>query len=117
MLQHDGEKLGVIIDRTPKCHPEMAGEGIECVWAMSKLHCRKSPMALKRGKENFRNSARLSMSTESVLTLERCRKFSKRARRHIVNHNILDNELNVPVSLIEKMTIEKKSSECEGLCA
>lgn len=27
MLQFIGEKLGCIIDRTPKCHPEMAGDG------------------------------------------------------------------------------------------
>jgi hypothetical protein len=29
MLQHIGEKLGCFMDRTPKCHPEKAGEGIE----------------------------------------------------------------------------------------
>jgi len=29
LLQYHGRQLGVIIDRTPKCHPEMAGEGIE----------------------------------------------------------------------------------------
>ena len=92
----------------------MTGEGIECVWAMSKLHYRRLPKALKRGKKNFRNSVRLSMNTENVLTWERHRKFFKRARRHIVNYNILDNELNVPAgkktfSLIEKMTVERKS--------
>ena len=114
MLQHDGEKLGVIIDYTPKCHAEMDGEGIECFWSMSKLHCGRLPMALKRGKEKFRNSALLSMSTENVLTLERHSKFAKRACRNIVNHNILDNKLNVPsgkkkFSLIEKITFERKS--------
>jgi hypothetical protein len=29
LLQYYGQKLGVQVDRTPKCHPEMAGEGIE----------------------------------------------------------------------------------------
>ena len=56
------KKLVVIIDRTPKCHLEMASEGIEYFWAMSKLHCRTLPMELKRGNENFRNSVSLSMS-------------------------------------------------------
>ena len=28
LLQFHGNKLGVVIDRTPKCHPEIAGEGI-----------------------------------------------------------------------------------------
>jgi hypothetical protein len=32
LLQYHGRQLGVIIDRTPKCHPEMAGEGIEYNW-------------------------------------------------------------------------------------
>jgi hypothetical protein len=29
MLMVYGKQIGVTIDRTPKCHPEMAGEGIE----------------------------------------------------------------------------------------
>jgi hypothetical protein len=29
LLQYHGRQLGVTIDRTLKCHPEMAGEGIE----------------------------------------------------------------------------------------
>ena len=36
MLQFMGEKMGVIIDRTPKCTPELAGEGIEYSWACAK---------------------------------------------------------------------------------
>jgi hypothetical protein len=29
LLQYHGRMLGVKVDQTPKCHPEMAGEGIE----------------------------------------------------------------------------------------
>ena len=29
LLQYLGQKLGVTVNRTPKCHPELAGEGIE----------------------------------------------------------------------------------------
>jgi hypothetical protein len=36
LLQYHGRKLGVKVDRTPKCHPEMAGEGIEYDWAAAK---------------------------------------------------------------------------------
>ena len=34
-----GENLGVsvVVDRTPKGHPELAGEGIEYTWANSKI--------------------------------------------------------------------------------
>ena len=96
LLQHYREKLGVVVDWTPKCHPEMAGEGIEHAWACFKLHCRRLPLSQKRGKEKFRNSVRQSFCPHTVLTLDRCRKFAKRARRHVVNYDILDNELNVP---------------------
>jgi hypothetical protein len=34
LLQYHGRWLGVILDRTPKCHPEMAGEGIEYNWGV-----------------------------------------------------------------------------------
>ena len=77
----------------------MAGEGIEHAREASKLYYRRLPMDLKRRKDNFRNIARLHMSTDSILTLERCRKFYKRARRYIVNHNILDNEFSVPAEI------------------
>ena len=36
LLQYHGRFLGVIVDRTPKCHPEIAGEGIEYDWAAAK---------------------------------------------------------------------------------
>ncbi len=29
MLQSMGTKMGILVDCTPKCHPELAGEGIE----------------------------------------------------------------------------------------
>ena len=29
LLQLHAQKLGVSIDHSPKCHPELAGEGIE----------------------------------------------------------------------------------------
>mmetsp|Transcript_25228 Transcript_25228/g.45664 ORF Transcript_25228/g.45664 Transcript_25228/m.45664 type:complete len:156 (-) Transcript_25228:579-1046(-) len=44
LLQTIGANIGrdrgisVTIDRTPKCHPEVAGEGIEYCWAMSKIY-------------------------------------------------------------------------------
>ena len=40
LLQFHGQKLGVVVDRTPKCHPEIAGEGIEYIWSYSKcIYC------------------------------------------------------------------------------
>lgn len=52
-----GEELGciIIIDRTLKCTPEIAGEGIEYDydWAMAKMYYRKQRMIRKRTKTAF----------------------------------------------------------------
>ena len=49
MLQFYARHLGVMIDRIPKCHPEVAGEGIEYGWGTSKGWYRKQPLSQKRG--------------------------------------------------------------------
>jgi hypothetical protein len=36
LLHYHGQLLGAVIDRTPKCHPEMVGEGIEYNWGCAK---------------------------------------------------------------------------------
>ena len=41
--QYYGEELGSIMDRSLKCTPEIAGDGIEFDWAMAKLWYRKQP--------------------------------------------------------------------------
>jgi hypothetical protein len=48
-----GKQMGVTVDSTPKCHPEMAGEGIGYTWAGSKQSCRSSPLTLRRNKKGF----------------------------------------------------------------
>ena len=45
LLQYHGAKLGVVVERSPKCHPEIAGEGIEYGWALSKMAYRRSPIS------------------------------------------------------------------------
>ena len=44
MLQYYGKQLGLIIDQTPKCHPEMVGEGIEYSWGCGKNHFQAIPI-------------------------------------------------------------------------
>ena len=83
LLQYHGKKLGVTIDRTPKCHPEMAGEGIEYAWALAKLFYRAQSIREKRTKDKFRNLVRSSTSRVDVLNLNRIRKCSKRAREYM----------------------------------
>ena len=72
-----------LLDRTPKCHCEMAGEGIEYAWGCAKNYYRALPLEEnKRGKEKFRASVKKSISRD-ILTTARCRKFSRRARRYM----------------------------------
>jgi len=37
LLQTIAKKMGVAVDRTPKCHCELAGEGIEYSWGCTKI--------------------------------------------------------------------------------
>jgi hypothetical protein len=40
MLQLKASEMGVFMDRTPKCHCELAGEGVEYAWGCAKNHYR-----------------------------------------------------------------------------
>ena len=40
MMEFIGQKVGVEVILTPKCHAELAGEGVEYMWACSKNHYR-----------------------------------------------------------------------------
>ena len=47
LLQSNARKIGVSIERTPTCHAELAGEGIEYTWGFGKnFYCRQ-PLNLK----------------------------------------------------------------------
>ena len=52
MLQTMGRKIDILVDRKPKCHCELAGEGIEYSWGCSKNKYRLLPLSEKRKKEN-----------------------------------------------------------------
>jgi len=90
LLQYHGKTLGVTVDRSPKCHPEVAGEGIEYSWGCAKGKYRRLPIADKRKKENFRNSVRECLERTTVLTIERQRMFSKRARQYMLAYHSIE---------------------------
>jgi hypothetical protein len=58
MLQIKASEMGVFMDRTPKCHCELVGKGVEYAWGCAKNHYRQQPLKDKRGKENFRQTVR-----------------------------------------------------------
>ena len=48
-----GEHFGVDVDHSTKCHPELAGKGIEYSWGLAKSVYRRAKLADKKGKEIF----------------------------------------------------------------
>jgi hypothetical protein len=54
LLQTKGQEMGVLVNRTQKCHCELAGEGIEFSWGCAKNLYRRQLLKMERGKENFR---------------------------------------------------------------
>jgi hypothetical protein len=91
LLQAMGREMGITVDRTPKCHCELAGEGIEYAWGCSKNFYRSLHLNDKRGKENFRSCVEKSLSPE-VLTTARIRKFARRARQYICAYYMIYTE-------------------------
>jgi hypothetical protein len=66
---------------TPKYHCEIAGEGIEYAWGLSKKYYRNLEYSRKRGIVNFRRSIRESIDFVSVV---HARKFAGKVRRYML---------------------------------
>jgi hypothetical protein len=86
LLQYHGRQLGVTIDRTPKCHPEMAGEGIEGLCK----GVRWLPITEKRTKNKFCESVKKSIS-QDIMTIERQQIFSRQAWQYMLAYQAIDN--------------------------
>ena len=81
-LQHVGSELGVSVIITPKFHCELAGEGIEYSWGVTKGVYRRKPLNSKRSKESFKALVHECTSRE-ILSTKTVRKLSRRARAYI----------------------------------
>jgi hypothetical protein len=90
LLQYYAEKLGCTLDRSPKCHPELAGDGIEYIWAMAKIYYRNQPLKRKRTKHGFRALVDDCLSTTHNLTIDRVRKCSRRAREYMLAYKAFE---------------------------
>jgi hypothetical protein len=87
LLQSNGWKMGIIIDRMPKCHCELAREGVEYSWACAKNEFRRKPIRLKKkSKDLFKATVRECLSRE-------VRTFSKRAREYICAYHVLHEQM------------------------
>ncbi len=90
LLQYHGRLIGVLVDRTPICHPELAGEGIEYCWACSKGFYRwRLPLKSKKGKENFKKSVRQALSQKNLKT-GTVRLLSAKARSYMLAYLSID---------------------------
>jgi hypothetical protein len=124
MLQLKAMEMGLSMDRTPKCHCELAGEGIEYAWGCAKNHYRRQPLKDKRGKENFRQTVRKCFSRD-IVTTECIRMFSQHARAYILAYHKIrqeqltdssstsdsDNTTASPVN-VEKLLKKFKTHRC-----
>jgi hypothetical protein len=54
----------VKVDRTPKCHCKLSGEGIKYSWGCAKNFYQQQPISEKRKKENFWNTVRTCISVD-----------------------------------------------------
>ena len=69
--------LGAFIRLTPKCHPEIAGRGIEYAWGYAKLRFRRGINDAVAS--HLEENVKAALSRE-VLTINRIRKFARKAR-------------------------------------
>ena len=78
-LQYIGSKLGAIVDRTLKFHPELAGEGIEYSWGCTKSLYR---MLKLKGKRFFFGECVRHFISNDISTTDLVRKYSVNSRRY-----------------------------------
>jgi len=103
-LQFIASSLGVTVLFSPKCHPELAGEGIEYTWAELKNFYRRIPLRLrKKKKDEFFKEVEDLMSK---ITIDTVRKSAKKARQYICAYHEIHNGTNV-MTAIPKERIEK----------
>eukprot|EP00733_Pompholyxophrys_punicea_P001442 Pompholyxophrys_punicea_v1_NODE_723_length_1393_cov_18.770553.p2 type:complete len:154 gc:universal NODE_723_length_1393_cov_18.770553:853-1314(+) len=109
-LQALFEDRGHILVMSPKCHPELAGLGIEYAWGKSKLEFRRK--INDQIPANLHRNILLSLSPD-VLPLSRMRKFARRTRdyRHVYfNPDLLrTKESEDKFDLTEKMRKTRKT--------
>jgi hypothetical protein len=88
-LEHVCRQLSSTAVITTKYHAEFAGEGIEYSWGFSKSIYRRSPLKIKKGKENFDKLVSKCIS-RGVMKKKLIRRFSKRAQEYMLSYQSLE---------------------------
>ncbi len=81
-LQHVGKELGVLVIISPKFYAEMAGEGIEYSWGITKGLYQRKLLNSTRSKERFKALVH-ECTNRDYLWTDTVRKLSRRARTYI----------------------------------
>jgi hypothetical protein len=81
-LQHVGDEVDVSVFITPKFHAELAGEGIEYSWGVTKGVYGRKPLQAKKGKDAFKALVEECTSIK-IPSTKTVRKRSRRARAYI----------------------------------
>jgi hypothetical protein len=84
-----GQEFTVSLMATPKYHCELAGEGIEYSWGLSKKKYRRQPYADKKGKSAFKE---LLVKCLKLVNVGHQRKFSAKARRYMLTYQLYDSD-------------------------
>ena len=90
LLEYIAQLLGTKVKSSLKYHPEIAGEGIEFCWGVSKSWYRKQRLEDKKKKSNFKKLVESSMS-ESVLGYHSVHKCARRMRSYVLAYVCVDN--------------------------
>ena len=114
LLQETLKELGVLVIRTPKCHSEVVGEGVEYSWGGSKNNYRRLPMKLKTGKDNFIKSVEHVLSRDQLNT-KLVRKFARRARAYTCAYYVMDNNMSSDTAAIVGLTGNNTLPDIEKL--
>jgi hypothetical protein len=81
------EELGGNCRMTPKVHPEIAGVGIEYDWGYAKLKYRKE---INDGiASHLEKNVKKALDPEETLTINRTRKFARKAREYKLTYHFL----------------------------
>jgi hypothetical protein len=98
----------------PKCHPEMAGRGIEYTWGYLKLHFRNQFNKAKQ--KHLEENVRMALTTD-VLTLQRIQKFAHKAREYTLTYVFLsvhEEEVGeMSKSLLDHITRHRSALESD----
>ena len=89
--QYHAQLLGVKLERSPKCHPEIAREGVEYGWGLSKMFYQRSLNVKKRNKDLFHKLVMDSVDNESVLNVLVMQRCSKKAQDYMVMYKAIES--------------------------